>query len=231
MALHVDDGDESDEEVRGLLADELEEAGGPVADAQEPLARLPVGFLLVIFVASQGQRIAYLPEQRTLFACGVPQDLKAALALSCTCLLGRRVARLCISRLLCAVALLVFGVDLFLRLNAGVRLNLDLTTYGLSSLLRAASAGAPSLLLSNLAMAPEGTLQSACALLPLAALLVRASDYRVQSTRPRLAAVLLAAAVALLGVPEDGPQAQEQLQAPRPGGDAAGVLERAALRR
>ena len=38
---------------------------------------LPAGLLLVVFVASQAQRVAFLPEQRTLCVCGVPQDLKA----------------------------------------------------------------------------------------------------------------------------------------------------------
>ena len=191
---------------------ELEEAGwvssstvkpAPSAAAEDTedtedarAGRLPVGFLLVVFVASQAQRVGFLPEQRTLFACGVPQDLKAALGLSCVCMLGRWAP----SRLLCAATLLLLGTDLFLRLNAGVRLNLDLTAYGMTTLLHAASgsSGAPGLLLANLAMAPPGTLQSACAVLPLAALLVRASDLRARSTRPRLALVALAAAVAMV---------------------------------
>ena len=37
---------------------------------------LPAGLLLVVFVASQAQRVAFLPEQRTLCMCGMPQDLK-----------------------------------------------------------------------------------------------------------------------------------------------------------
>ena len=193
---------------------ELEKAGWISSNKRTPESRpacLPVGIPLVIFVASQAQRVAYLPEQRTLFVCGVPQDLKAALLLSCVCLLTGQVAprrllprllprllsRL-LSRLLCAVALLVLGIDLFLRLNAGVRLNLDLTAYGLTNFLHSASAGAPALLLANLAMAPPGTLWSAAALVPLAALLVRASDLCVRRTRPWLAAVVLAAAVAFL---------------------------------
>ena len=43
--------------------------------------------------------------------------LQAALSLSCVGLLTRRRA---LPRLLCALALLLLGVDLFLRLNAGV---------------------------------------------------------------------------------------------------------------
>ena len=77
-----------------------------------------------------------------------------------------------------------------------MRLHLDLAAYGLATLTNFLHA--PALLLTNLAMAPAGTLQSAAAMVPLAALLVRASDVRVRSTRPRLAAVALAAAAALV---------------------------------
>ena len=169
------------------------------AEGTQGEARLPVGLVLVVLAASQAQRVAFLPEQRTLFVCGVPQDLKAALSLACVCLLTRRWApRRLLSRLLCAVALLILGIDLFLRLNAGVRLNLDLTVYGLTTFLHSASAGAPSLLLANLAMAPPGTLRSAAAMVPLAVLLVRASDLRVRSTRPWLATVVLAATIAFV---------------------------------
>ena len=180
---------------------ELEKSGwvnlsrAPAAVAQgTQVGGLPAGLLLVVFVASQAQRVAFLPEQRTLFVCGVPQDLKAALSLSCVCLLTRRKApRRLLSHVLCAVALLVLGIDLFLRLNAGVRLNLDLLVYGLRKSFH------PALLLSNLAMASAGTLTSACVMVPLAALLVRtASDLRVRSTWPWLAAVVLAATVAFV---------------------------------
>jgi hypothetical protein len=77
-----------------------------------------------------------------------------------------------------------------------VRLHLDLAAYGLATLTNVLHA--PALLLTNLAMAPAGTLSSAAAMVPLAALLVRASDVRMRSTWPRLAAVALAAAVALV---------------------------------
>ena len=50
--------------------------------------------------------------------------LKAALSLSCVGLLSRRRA---LPRLLCALALLLLGVDLFLRLNAGVTRSLSLS--------------------------------------------------------------------------------------------------------
>ena len=52
----------------------------PVAAAQGAQAGggLPAGLLLVVLVASQAQRVAFLPEQRTLCVCGVPQDLKAS---------------------------------------------------------------------------------------------------------------------------------------------------------
>ena len=52
----------------------------PVAAAQGAQAGggLPAGLLLVVLVASQAQRVAFLPEQRTLCLCGVPQDLKAS---------------------------------------------------------------------------------------------------------------------------------------------------------
>ena len=63
---------------------ELEKSGwvnlsmAPVAVAQgTQVGGLPAGLLLVVFVASQAQRVAFLPEQRTLCVCGVPQDLKA----------------------------------------------------------------------------------------------------------------------------------------------------------
>ena len=179
---------------------ELEKSGWvnlsmpPVAVAQgTQVGGLPAGLLLVVFVASQAQRVAFLPEQRTLFVCGVPQDLKAALSLSCVSLLTRRRApRRLLSHVLCAVALLVLGIDLFLRLNAGVRLNLDLLVYGVRKSFH------PALLLSNLAMASAGTLTSACVMVPLAALLVRASDLRVRNTRPWLATVVLAATVAFV---------------------------------
>ena len=173
---------------------ELEEAGwiGSSRGAPEGKpARLPVGIPLVIFVVSQAQRVAYLPEQRTLFVCGVPQDLRAALLLSCAaaCLHGCRSLR----RLLCAVALLILGVDLFLRLNAGVRLNLGLVLYGVWKSFH------PALLLGNLAMAPAGTLTSACVMVPVALLLVRAADrLTVLSTRPRLVASIVAASIALV---------------------------------
>ena len=160
-----------------------------VEDPESRPVCLPVGIPLVIFVASQAQRVAYLPDQRTLFVCGVPQDLRAALLLSCCCLLGCRSLR----RLLCVVALLILGVDLFLRLNAGVRLNLDLVVYGVGKSFH------PALLLSNLAMAPAGTLTSACVMVPIALLLVRAADrLRVWSTRPRLVAIIVAASIALV---------------------------------
>lgn len=167
-----------------------------VADAEDAHAYLPVGLQVAIFVASQAQRVAFLRDQRSLFACGLPQDLKAALSLSCCGLLGRR--RKTPRRLLCAWALLVLAVDLFLQLNAGVRLNLDLTAYGLTSVAQSAFSGAPALLLANLAMVPASTLPLACAMAPLAALLVRASDLRVRPTRLRLAALALAAAFAFL---------------------------------
>ena len=77
-----------------------------------------------------------------------------------------------------------------------VRLHLDLAAFGLATLTNFLHA--PALLLTNLAMAPAGTLQSAAAMVPLAALLVRASDVRVRSTRPRLAALALATAVAFV---------------------------------
>ena len=48
--------------------------------------------------------------------------LQAALSLSCVGLLTRRRA---LPRLLCALALLLLGVDLFLRLNAGVTRSLS----------------------------------------------------------------------------------------------------------
>ena len=37
---------------------------------------LPLGLLLVVFAASQAQRLAFLPGHRMLCVCGVPQDLK-----------------------------------------------------------------------------------------------------------------------------------------------------------
>tara|TARA_B110001452_G_scaffold262934_1_gene263636 strand:- start:168 stop:1772 length:1605 start_codon:yes stop_codon:yes gene_type:complete len=157
--------------------------------------RLPAGLCLVFFAASQVQRAVYLQANSLgaarIVACGAPEDLRAALLLGggC-CVLGRWAP----CRLACALALALLGVDLFLRLNAGVRLTLDLIAFGVSTL--ASSLSETSLLLANLSMAAPGTLLAACAALPLAALLVCAAGLRVRSTRPRLGAVALAAAVA-----------------------------------
>ena len=106
--------------------------------------------------------------------CGAPEDLRATLLLCCCCgVLGRRAP----CRLVCTAALLLLGVDGFLRLNAGVRLTLDLVAFGASTL--AGSLSDASLLLANLSMAPPGTLLAAgVALLP-AALLVCAAGLRV----------------------------------------------------
>ena len=63
-----------------------------------------------------------------------------------------------------------------------MRLHLDLAAFGLATLTNVMTA--PALLLTNLAMAPAGTLPTAAAMLPLAALLVRASEVRVTLIQP-----------------------------------------------
>ena len=48
----------------------------PAAEGVPQTRGLPVGLLLVVFGASQAQRLALLPGHRSLCVCGVPHDLQ-----------------------------------------------------------------------------------------------------------------------------------------------------------
>ena len=76
QAAAADGADGADGRAEGAETETWRAEGAAGAEGAEGEGRLPVGLLLVVFGASQAQRLASLPGHRSLCVCGVPRDLK-----------------------------------------------------------------------------------------------------------------------------------------------------------